>query len=85
MVTATEQAMFQFDEEMLKSRETPATPVYRVGRGGAGNMFPDAKAASSASARKNSSSSAGSINERPENLRRESGGLFSSIFSRRSA
>lgn len=85
MVTATEQSMFQFDEEMLKSRETPATPIYRIGRGGAGNTFPDAKAASSASARKSSSSSAGSVNERPENLRRESGGMFSSIFNRRSA
>lgn len=84
MVTATEQSMFQFDEEMLKTREAPVTPIYRIGRGGAGNMFPEVKAAS-ASSRKNSSSSTESGSERPANLRRESGGMFSSIFSRRSA
>ncbi|KAI5359529.1 hypothetical protein Slin15195_G071560 [Septoria linicola] len=84
VTTQTEESIFQFDEEMLKARETASTPVYRIGRGGAGNVFPEAKAPSSS--RKNSSdSSASDSSERPANLRRESGGVFSSIFSRRSS
>ena len=35
-VPADEERVFQFDEEMVKSRESRA-PVYHIGRGGAGN------------------------------------------------
>jgi hypothetical protein len=33
------EAIFQFDEEMIKKRETQSAPVYHIGRGGAGNLF----------------------------------------------
>ncbi|KAK6428113.1 hypothetical protein LTR95_015744 [Oleoguttula sp. CCFEE 5521] len=36
------QRIFQFDEEMVKRRETQA-PVYHIGRGGAANFVNDAK------------------------------------------
>ncbi|KAM3425363.1 hypothetical protein BST61_g7310 [Cercospora zeina] len=77
-ITETEQNIFQFDEEMLKARETAATPVYRIGRGGAGNTVHE-----SSSLRKNSADS--SASDSSSNVRRESGSMFSSIFSRRSS
>lgn len=78
---ATEETMFQFDEEITKSRQQIQTPVYRIGRGGAGNLFAESKPASSL--RKDSSDSSASESERPSFARRNSGVL--SIFSRRSA
>jgi hypothetical protein len=33
------EAIFQFDEEMIKKRETQSAPIYHIGRGGAGNLF----------------------------------------------
>lgn len=38
----SEETMFQFDEEMVKKRETQA-PVYHIGRGGAANVVDESK------------------------------------------
>jgi len=38
----TEETMFQFDEEMVKRRESQA-PVYHIGRGGAANFIDETK------------------------------------------
>ncbi|CAK1357541.1 hypothetical protein CB0940_07730 [Cercospora beticola] len=83
-ITETEENIFQFDEEMLKARETAATPVYRIGRGGAGNTVQDDRVSSSSLRKNSTSSSASDSSDRPANTRRESG-MFSSIFSRRSS
>ena len=40
--TETEISIFQFDEEMVKRRETQA-PVYHIGRGGAANVIDETK------------------------------------------
>lgn len=52
----TEQAMFQFDEEMHARRENQA-PVYHIGRGGAANFVNEAKP----SAQRMNSSDASSV------------------------
>lgn len=80
--SSNEESIFQFDEEMIKSRETAhVTPVYHIGRGGAGNWINEAKPVT-ASQRKNSTDSERS-NE--ESAGRPSLQRFSSIFSRRSS
>ncbi|CZT17521.1 uncharacterized protein RCC_03355 [Ramularia collo-cygni] len=77
-----EESIFQFDEEMVNNRDVSA-PVYKIGRGGQGNIFASQKPASS---RKDSSDSSGSESDRLSlsALRRHSGGVFS-MFGRRSS
>ncbi|KAF7191112.1 hypothetical protein HII31_07627 [Pseudocercospora fuligena] len=76
MFSETEEPIFQFDEELLKSRQN-STPVYRIGRGGAGNMVNENKA-NTLSRKDSTDSSASEASERVSRL------SISSIFSRRS-
>lgn len=78
MVSETEESIFQFDEEMVKTRETSA-PVYHVGRGGAGNLF-SAAPERNPNPRKDSDSSSSDSGSTRSGLNR----AFS-IFSRRSS
>lgn len=81
MFSANEESIFQFDEEMVKARES-ATPVYHIGRGGAGNLV-NKKSSINSLERKDSTDSSASESERPGAQRQSSGVL--SMFSRRSS
>lgn len=86
MVLESEESIFQFDEDMAKKRDIEA-PVYRIGRGGAGNVF-TSQPQNQSSSRKYSSDSNASESERvtvlnPLAAMRRNSTL--SIFTRRSS
>ncbi|EGP90965.1 unnamed protein product [Zymoseptoria tritici ST99CH_1A5] len=86
MFSRHEEGIFQFDEEMMKSRDAQQAPVYRVGRGGAGNFYSERK---TSSLRKDSTDSGASSDSERASIRnvltRQMSGGVLSIFSRRSS
>lgn len=82
----SEEAIFQFDEEMLKKREAQAAPVYHIGRGGAANFVDSTKESSvrKSFSRKDSTASQAS-NESTHSNGSATQRVLSQIFSRRSS
>jgi hypothetical protein len=83
------EAIFQFDEEMIKKRETHSAPVYHIGRGGAGNLFHDSKKSHTIdnkpkTHRSDSNSSAGS-SASVHSASSAARAVLGSVFGRRSA
>jgi hypothetical protein len=79
-----EDRIFQFDEDMLQSREH-VSPVYHIGRGGAGNcVHESSRHSSTAVERKNSTDSNYSTASDPDRRPAVNRLSMSSFFSRRS-
>lgn len=81
----SEERVFQFDEEMLRRRESQA-PVYHIGRGGVGNLRSEAtderKPRTERLNSTASSSSGGSSDSTASNVRRSIEGAVSRISRR---
>jgi len=79
--TEPEEAMFQFDEEMVKKREFVA-PMYHIGRGGAANWVDETKPRSSRANSSDSSASMDSERSTASSVRRSMEGAFGRLARR---
>ncbi|TKA76938.1 hypothetical protein B0A55_03119 [Friedmanniomyces simplex] len=79
--THDEPSIFQFDEELIKRRES-AAPVYHIGRGGAANWVHDSKSRTERQGSSDSSASVHSDGSSGSSVRRSMEGAFGRLQRR---
>lgn len=87
MFHESEEAIFQFDEEMIRKREAQSAPIYHIGRGGAANFVDESKDSKSSkpSTHRKDSTSSGNSNASVHSNGSTTQRVLNNIFGRRSS
>jgi hypothetical protein len=86
MFHESEEAIFQFDEEMIRKREAQSAPIYHIGRGGAANWVDASKETKvKPSNHRKDSTSSGNSNASVHSNGSTTQRVLNNIFGRRSS